>query len=296
MKFIKVSGGLGNQMFNYAFCLELRQLGYNTSLLVTRLKSSNAFGYQGYELDKLFNVQTSIGISAFWLSVLLVGYSTLIRIFPGKLKDALYKVVGINIVRVKENFIFYPETFNFENVNQLFLGTWQSEHYFANAFELVKKQFVFNQELISVKSKSLSTIIANSISVSIHVRRGDYLSDQYICGFGNICTLDYYRRALAVMEAKLKTFNLFVFTDDQEWVQENFNEFNPVFVNHNIGPDSWQDMYLMSKCKHNIIANSSFSWWGAWLNSNPEKIVIAPEKWWNGINKDDVVPASWIRV
>ena len=114
-------------------------------------------------------------------------------------------------------------------------------------------------------------------------------------GFAGVCTPEYYEKAIAYIATKISSIQFYVFTDDPEWVNANFEIENAIYVQHNTGSDSWQDMYLMSQCKHNIIANSSFSWWGAWLNSNPSKIVIAPTKWWRLFEKDDVVPDEWIR-
>jgi hypothetical protein len=138
--------------------------------------------------------------------------------------------------------------------------------------------------------------INTTTSVSIHIRRGDYLSSKFVDGFSNICTIDYYNRSIDKIKSNLDLPVFFVFSDDQEWVKQNIIIKNAFYLNHNIGKNSWQDMYLMSKCKHNIIANSSFSWWGAWLNSNNQKIVIAPKKWWNDFKQDDVVPETWVRL
>jgi hypothetical protein len=98
------------------------------------------------------------------------------------------------------------------------------------------------------------------------------------------------------IQSKIESLQYYVFTDDKEWVRENFQLDNAVYVQHNTGRNSWQDMYLMSRCKHNIIANSSFSWWGAWLNTHPDKIVVAPKKWWRLFENDDVVPEIWVRM
>ena len=138
--------------------------------------------------------------------------------------------------------------------------------------------------------------IINVNAVSVHIRRGDYLSEHFKDGFGSCCPIDYYLRSIRFI--KKKTVNpLFVFfSDDMEWVKENIIEENAIYVDHNHEFDAWQDMYLMSQCKHNITANSSFSWWGAWLNVNPQKIVISPARWWATSENDDVVPDSWIRM
>lgn len=296
MKYVTITGGLGNQMFVYAFCLELRKRGYNTVLFAPRKRNSKGYGHQGYELKKLFNISETIGVGSQIFDFLLSIYSQLIRIFPTRFKRPLLKLVGVYPVSVSENFVYYPEVFTFRHRNELFMGTWQSEKYFSNAIIEVREHFKFKSNLISKANADVLTQMYGRNSVSIHIRRGDYLSPQYIDGFGNICTIEYYKRAIEFLNHKIENPYFYIFTDDKAWVVENFNIANSCFVVHNTGSNSWQDMFLMSKCKHNIIANSSFSWWGAWLNKNPDKIVIAPQKWWNGIDNDDVVPPNWIRV
>lgn len=132
--------------------------------------------------------------------------------------------------------------------------------------------------------------------MSVHIRRGDYLSASFANGFGNCCPLDYYQRAIAMISKTVDKPLFVFFSDDMEWVKENFAGEDCLFVSHNKGVDSWQDMYLMSLCNHNIIANSTFSWWGAWLNHHEDKMVIAPKKWWSTIENDDVVPETWMRI
>ena len=135
-------------------------------------------------------------------------------------------------------------------------------------------------------------------SVSIHVRRGDYVNHPL---FGGICDKAYYQRAITYIQEKTDCDYYIIFSNDIKWCEENLSALlmgkNVVFVNWNKGKDSYQDMYLMSRCNYNIIANSSFSWWGAWLNNNPEKIVVAPKIWMKVLDNDfDIIPTSWIRI
>jgi hypothetical protein len=296
MKFVALTGGLGNQMFIYAFCEELRARGQNASLFIQHRTNLKKYGHQGYELEKLFDVQAHNKYTSKPAVFLLMLYSQFLRIVPVRFRNLLYKLVGIHTVMVQENFIYYPEVFNFKNHNELFRGTWQSEQFFANSKADIRKRFCFKQNLLSEQTKLIAQQMQSEISVSIHIRRGDYLSNQYINGFAGVCTMEYYTKAKDHIKSQVKEPRFYIFTDDSTWVNENFKLENAVYVQHNIGSDSWQDMYLMSQCKHNIIANSSFSWWGAWLNSNPDKIVIAPQKWWRLFENDDVVPLEWIRM
>lgn len=205
-------------------------------------------------------------------------------------------MIGLEVVQVKENFIYYPEVFNFTKKNQLFRGTWQSEEFFNDVKDQVRSSFVFKENLLSLKTRDIAVDIKATNSVSIHIRRGDYLSEQYASGFAGICNDEYYISAINYIKSKYDNLQFYIFTDDHKWVAEHFKIENARYITHNYNNNSWQDMYLMSQCKHNIIANSSFSWWGAWLNSNTDKIVIAPKVWWRGFDKDDVVPNDWIRL
>lgn len=190
--------------------------------------------------------------------------------------------------------MFFPNIYP-SHKNELYKGTWQSEQYFIEAKEIVLNAFTFRKEKLSSKTRAVEKLISDSNSVSIHIRRDDYLSDKFNKGFGGICTIDYYQRAVEYLSELYENLSFFIFSDDMQWAKENILIKNCIFVNHNAREDSWQDMYLMHCCKHNIIANSTFSWWGAYLNKNPHKTIIAPKVWWNGI-KDDVVPEGWIRL
>ena len=136
--------------------------------------------------------------------------------------------------------------------------------------------------------------IKESNAVSLHVRRGDYL----LHDVHNTDKLEYYTKAMTYLESKVDNPTYFMFSDDIEWVKQNFrSQHKMIFVDFNDAKTNYEDIKLMSNCKHNIIANSSFSWWSAWLNTNPNKIVTAPQVWFNGDMYDytDLVPKSWIR-
>jgi len=296
MKFISVTGGLGNQMFIYAFYLNIRKRGQKATLFVPYRDDSKKYGKNGYELEKIFQLKDKKNFYTCIIVRLVTIYANLLRIFPAKFKSKFYQLIGIYTVSVPENFIYYPEIFDFRHKHELYKGTWQSELYFKEAINEVKKFFVFKIELLSQETKEVAEQIKNSNSISIHIRRGDYLNPQYSNGFSEICTPDYYRKAIEYINDRIKNPVFYIFTDEKEWVNQNFKIKNAVYVQHNKDKDSWQDLYLMSLCQHNIIANSSFSWWGAWLNNNPEKIVIAPRKWWKQFDYDDVVPSNWIRI
>lgn len=157
--------------------------------------------------------------------------------------------------------------------------------------------FIFNVDKNS-ELKNLAEKIKNDNSVSIHVRRTDYLENDANDWFGGICTEEYYRRAIDFIKNNNSDVNLIFFSDDIKWVKDNYVYENATYIDAEMFEtyQDWYDMYLMSLCKHNIIANSTFSWWGAWLNQNPDKIVIAPQKWSNMDAFKDICPEEWIRL
>jgi hypothetical protein len=139
--------------------------------------------------------------------------------------------------------------------------------------------------------------ILSTNSVSIHIRCGDYLSPKYISIYGGICTIEYYKRAISYILQTVDNPVFFIFSDDIEWTKDNITINNAIFVSNNKGINSFLDMYLMSICKHNIIANSSFSWWGAYLNKNKNKKVIMPNRWFNSKLPDpNVFDSKWIKL
>ncbi|MDD3060131.1 MAG: alpha-1,2-fucosyltransferase, partial [Sulfurimonas sp.] len=152
----------------------------------------------------------------------------------------------------------------------------------------------YNLEDIKLKEE-----IQSSNSVSLHVRRGDYVSNKNATSYHGVSSLDYYYNAIETISKKISNPILYIFSDDIPWVRENLIVSLPIVFIENTNTDRpFEDIYLMSLCKHNIIANSTFSWWGAYLNSNLEKNVIAPKKWFNDpvINTEDLIPSSWTRI
>ena len=157
-------------------------------------------------------------------------------------------------------------------------GYFQSELYFQHCTELVRYYFKPTKH---VQSKLISKYGDMTDTCSIHVRRGDYVN-HWLHG---VTTIDYYNRAMVEMERLKPVRKYFVFSDDPTWCEQNFRGDRFIFVKDNL---DIEDLFLMSMCKNNIITNSSFSWWGSWLNSNPEKTIIVPGKWFNGNNINDL--------
>jgi hypothetical protein len=177
-------------------------------------------------------------------------------------------------------------------------GYWQSEKYFQGIEDIIRREFTIRFEM-DKQNKEMAEQITRTESVSIHVRRGDYVTNPQVSRAFGICGVDYYARCVELVALKVAKPHLFVFSDDPGWVAENMPlGFETTFVTHNGRNRSYEDLRLMSLCNHNIIANSSFSWWGAWLNRNPDKVILAPSRWFRKAAFDtrDVLPRDWLKV
>ena len=176
-----------------------------------------------------------------------------------------------------------------------FAGYWQSEKYFRNHGNVIRADLTFKDPLTG-QNLEWASRIGGSMAVGMHVRRGDYAANPKTLAVHGLCSPDYYRSAVDFIASHVDTPVFFVFSDDIPWVMEHLKIGLPChYIDHNKGLASHNDMRLMSLCRHHIIANSSFSWWGAWLNSAPGKIVIAPRRWFaNGRAVDDLIPEGWL--
>lgn len=294
MIIVNLKGGLGNQMFQYAAGLALAEKHHvNLELDFAFLQTSTgsaAFTKRRFELeifDTNFKLASEKEINAFKGNQHKFTYRVIRKFFPSLIRKKIYRYDPLN---------FDPAFAQLGN--EVYLdGYFQSAYYFLKAENAIRSHFRFKNHLAG-KNKTLSEEISSCNSVSIHVRRGDYLSEINRGLFGNICTLDYYSKAISIIQKEIPDPHFYIFSDDVAWVKENLKMDSPVtFVDFNTGENSFEDMRLMSLCKHNIIANSSFSWWAAWLNDNASKKVIAPTKWINdpGCVVEDVMPKTWQR-
>ena len=277
----QLNGGLGNQMFQYAI-----------GRVISHHNSDNYF----LDIDLLSNSQNQDTIREYALDVFPIKasiYSQSKNIVGRNLKRLLYSVRTVR----EKSFRFDPTIIDSRG-SIILKGFWQSEQYFLSHRELILRDFVFPSRT-SIKNQELLQDIEHSNSISIHVRRGDYATNPIINKFHGLCDLNYFEKAIELLKSKVKNPIFYVFSDDPDWCRQNLKVSNQtVYVSHNLAKNSWEDMRLMSSCQHHIIANSSFSWWGAWLDRNPEKIVIAPSKWFSDpkIDTRDVVPIGWVRI
>jgi len=290
MIIVKISGGLGNQLFQYAFgrCMSIK-LGVKLKYDVQTENLSSKFTQRVFSLSHLIEqseIATNEDIANFKISnnkFLQRLERWLVNQFPYLNRkffiQDLYRGVDFNLV---------------QRDNCYYDGYWQSERYFKPVEPLIRQHLKSLHELDSY-SISLLAEIENSESVSLHIRRGDYISDKNNKSMFGQCTLEYYKHGIQRIVSQVKNPIFYVFSDDLKWVRENFVEEYFHIVDNSSQPIN--DMYLMSRCKHNIIANSSFSWWAAWLNENPAKTVIAPEIWYiNKMYDKDIIPDGWLRI
>jgi hypothetical protein len=295
MEIIVLSGGLGNQMFQYAFYLKKREL--NEKVMINDYSVIRESTHNGYELSHVFNIQYKQ--KRIISLIVMIIRKLLIFEKKKKLKTVsmiglfLSKFVGIKVINEDEVGRFDIKYIQKRKGFNLYFGFWQSEKYFLSIKDIIYNVFTFSSN-ISDKTKAILDNIQSTESVSIHIRRGDYLSKKYNSIYGNICTLSYYEHAILRISDSVSNPVFFIFSDDIAWVKENIDIPYSTHIDWNLKEDSWQDMFLISKCKHNIIANSTFSWWGAWLNKNPNKIVITPQKFMNNFDTPDLIPSNWI--
>lgn len=288
----KIIGGLGNQMFQYAAARSLA-LKRGTPLYLD-IAAFTAYGlHQGFELKRIFDCNAEIA-TAYDMKKVLGWQST---------SFALRTLIRPSLAMFRcKSFVVEPHFQYWAGLNDIasesyLVGYWQSEKYFSEVAAQIRRDFTFRipmNELNAETAKQISAVNA----VSLHVRRGDYANNPNTTATHGLCSLEYYRDAILYISKQVSHPYFFVFSDDIAWVKDNLNLGFPCqYVNHNHGAESYNDMRLMSMCKHHIIANSSFSWWGAWLNSSADKIVVAPQRWFaNETDTQDLIPQSWERL
>lgn len=287
----KIFGGLGNQMFQYAFGLSL-SLDKNTCLL---LDISDTKQHNGFELESAFNIQANIATQSDMRKVLGI------RSNKWLMRRIRRRPWLIGNRYISESQFHYDDSALNMGENSYLEGYWQSEKYFLPHRHEVLNSFTFNESVSSENRAIIKQIKESPISVSVHIRRGDYISNAKTNMKHGVMDVNYYRSAINRLNIRNDRALFILFSDDINWVKQNLTDMlgdqRYLIVDHNTDDQSYNDMRLMSLCRHNIIANSSFSWWGAYLNQNPDKKVVAPLRWFNlgGINTDTLHPKSWMR-
>lgn len=293
MIIVKLQGGLGNQLFQYALARSV------SNRLQTDFRLDPAPFNTYYKLHKyslqFFNLQEKLARESDMFGfVWLRKHESVFNWF------VKYILRG-NINRLKfycmeKDLHFEPTVF--ERDNTYFDGYWQSEKYFNEIASELRGELTLKNPL-STYSQGISESIRKGDAVSLHVRRADYVTNPKAQAVHGSCSMEYYQSAIKYIASKVNNPHFFIFSDDYAWASEHFSSLPyPIICISNTAEKNYEDLTLMSQCKHHIIANSSFSWWGAWLNASPTKIVIAPKQWFKSerLDQSNIVPSSWIRI
>lgn len=290
---VRLTGGLGNQLFQYAVA---KMLSLKTNVPM-KIDQSSFIGYKLHEYGmSAFNIQENFASEEECLQL------------KNPRKTAVEKLIKKLFLKTKDDKRFIFEESNFSYDQRLFNvkppvyldGYWQSEKYFLEIEKEIRREF----EIIippSIENKEILQDIQKNNSISIHIRRGDYVTVPKFKEFHGTCSLDYYNNAISYIKQRVENPVFYIFSNDIPWSKEHLIiDGNVIFVDINDAKTNYEDLRLMKNCKHNIIANSTFSWWGAWLNDNACKIIIAPQKWFE--NKEmqaqiqDLTPENWIKI
>jgi hypothetical protein len=285
-----VIGGLGNQLFQYAMA---RRIAYKNNLTL-KLDISDFSTYKLHEFRlNQFNIAaetaTQEEIRKFIKNRNKI-YLKLVRTYNSLLPFTLRSYL-------KERFFYYDSETTKLSDNIYLEGHWPSEKYFLDIEHIIRQEFTLKSEM-DAYHQALKKQIENADSVSIHIRRGDYVSNHTANQIHGICPLEYYHNAIDVLTKKIENPHFFIFSDDPKWAYDNLKIPYTTTMIQREGRRDYEDLILMSSCKHHIIANSTFSWWGAWLNPRQDKIVISPARWYQGADYDtrDLLPSSWITI
>ncbi len=288
MIIVNLGGGLGNQMFQYAFGRKMSIKNNDKLLLDTSVfgVDTNHENYRALGLRRL--CVTAPDATPEQILEVKYPYGTLITKIKYRL-DLLLK---------RRHAKFEPYML-WQKGNLYLDGYWQTEKYFKDIREVILKDFTLKEPFSAPALVIADNIRADKNSVSLHVRRGDYVKDaESIAYYGSHCNQEYYEKSLKYLSDKKGDLSVYVFSDDIEWVKNNIRiTHKTTYISEHAAPD-YERMQLMSVCEHHIIANSSFSWWGAWLNNKPGKIVIGPSLWIPGsiVQNTDILPDDWVRM
>jgi glycosyltransferase, family 11 len=307
MIIIRLVGGLGNQMFQYAMASSVaRRTGKKLKLDLSwirqtekALESDDIYGLGIFSFEERFS--SSDEVCSF-----LPSHKFLIKAW--RAANLIIPFPWRRVIEERE-MGWHPEVMEIRRSVYFYMGYWQSEKYFSDFAQEIRKDFTFREEIRrSIEERRpIVEKIRKCNAISLHIRRGDYAQNPKLGEIFLSFTMQYYVDAARYIAERVTDPIFFVFSDDIPWVKENLQiPYDVCYIDDNVQTDEkeighkskgYEDMYLMTQCKHNIIANSSFSWWGAWLNDNPDKIVIAPEKWCNGsFNYADIVPEQWVKL
>ncbi|MCE6987648.1 alpha-1,2-fucosyltransferase [Dyadobacter sp. CY323] len=287
----KISHGLGNQLFQYAIARKL-SIQAKTSLYFDLRYYNHHYATDTFRSFRLNNFK--IDYQLLDTSPVLIYLSKATKLFPQRSLPPLFELVR------EGNDGFNARALTAKSMFVYLSGFWQTEQYFKDIQDVLQKEITLKIAATPQFQKFEALIKKEENPISLHIRRGDYVNNSQFSNQFGFIGLDYYKRATDMFQEKMPSCKFFVFSDDFQWVKENFpQDSNTVYVESAGDNSDLEDLMLMRTCKHHIIANSSFSWWGAWLNSYPGKMVVAPQKWYNNmpdLNTNDLIPADWLRM
>ncbi|MEG0837274.1 MAG: alpha-1,2-fucosyltransferase [Akkermansia sp.] len=289
LRVIKLQAGLGNQMFQYAFGQAQKmsldeKILYDVSWFEQDKRALNGATWRNYGLG-VFKAELSL-VDKVRTSDIFYGNVPIISWMKRKFSKKYHLVRELDAHEYRDDFLKTRGNVYYE-------GYFQNENYLSLIREQLLNDFQLRKPLNN-QNKVMLGKIRNINAVSLHVRRGDYLAANFL----NVCSLDYYHNAIKWMGQNIENPHFFIFSDDIPWVAEHLLcEYAHTLVDINDSDTDYCDLELMKNCQHQIISNSSFSWWGAWLNRNPDKIVIAPTPWYaNPLrNSEGLIPSSWMK-
>jgi hypothetical protein len=300
MVIVKIWAGLANQMFQYALYRSFKEKG--KSAFVDTGTFTPKWDFEDISIADIFPMLKIENANPTLIKMFNIRREGIIGKAVYKIKR-LTKLINYNARYIKEHNLSY-NSFLFDLDGDYYLeGFWQSQSYFENITDKIRDEFQF-VPFKDKKNKKLENYLQKNNSVSVHVRKGpDYIKKSIVKG---TCEVDYYKNAMQYISNNVDSPKFIVFSDNVAWCKKYLDFCNPEYVDWNpsAGYGNHFDMQLMSICKHNIIANSSYSWWGAWLNNNSSKIVIGPKDWFskqycidNGVlDTKDIIPKSWVKL
>ena len=295
MIIVRLNGGLGNQMFQYALgraCaikndteLAFDISGFKNSILKINLKYKNT-AIRKFDLS-VYNIDAEIVKVSFFKKIILFKKKILSRFF------------GIHFRNIEKKMYSFDQGIFSYGKNAYFDGYWQSYRYFENIRDVIIKDFTLKQNP-DQKSTILLDEIGRKNSLAIHIRRGDYVGNAY----HNVVGQEYYEKSIQYVKDKNIIDKIYIFSDDIVWCEENLKFSEKYNIPISFVDDSYAGrvgeghMNLMMKCKYFIIANSSFSWWGAWLSQRENKVIVSPKEWLTDTRVDtsDLIPKEWVRL
>lgn len=279
-------------MFQYAAGRAL-SLAVEQTFLLDLGGFTNYALHNGFELDRVFAAPVKVATAGDVRNMLGWRSPALVRKVLKRIQSPLLHGPRLAI----EPHFNHWSGLRTGGAKRYLMGYWQSEMYFKDYAETLRSDFNFTIHLDET-NRNIAQRIQHSNAVSLHVRRGDYITHTPNAKILSTCSLDYYNQAIDYISKRVDSPHFFLFSDDMEWVKASLDiPFEKTYIEHNRGADSYRDMQLMHMCRHHVIANSSFSWWGAWLNPYPDKLVVAPKTWFSdGKVDDDLIPREWIRL